>query len=282
MKVEKSYPSIGQAIILAFMLIVLQIVFGIVMAIASLIAGLKVPAGDPFLIGIVNLVAFAIIVLWVLRRGKRTFRDLIALLPFRLVILVPLISLLFGLGIVASEADNILRYCFPLPEFLASLYQDLRSGGIASLITLAVVAPLTEEFLFRGVFLRSFLARYSAIKAILCSAILFSLFHLSPYQYFSGFITGIVFGWLFLRTRSLWPCIIAHALYNSQDFIVAALLPIEIPGYTSSTATLAKLQFQPMWFNITGLVLLGLGILGLARTLSFGGTKAEQANPADS
>jgi CAAX amino terminal protease family. len=69
--------------------------------------------------------------------------------------------------------------------------------------------------LFRGVILRGFLRRYSRTFAILWSAALFGIAHLNLYQFMTAFAIGVVGGWLYERCRSLWPCILLHATYNS-------------------------------------------------------------------
>jgi membrane protease YdiL (CAAX protease family) len=41
------------------------------------------------------------------------------------------------------------------------------------------------------------------------------LAHLNLYQLVIGFTLGMIAGWLYERTRSLWPCILLHGSYNS-------------------------------------------------------------------
>jgi len=267
MDISARYPGLGHAIILTIVLLGLQLFASFFVVIAFIIVGRDFTAADPLIVIVANVVAFSVVLLWVRLWGRRPFGEFIPLRPFRPIILLPLVPLLLGLGIAASEADNVLRYFLPVPEFLVKLLEGLRSGGIAPIVATIIVAPSTEEFLFRGVFLGSFLTRYSFRKALLWSAILFTLSHLNPYQFFSAFVTGLAFGWLFQRTRSLWPCVIAHALYNAQIMVVPKLLAFEIPGFTCSTAAPGEAQFQPVWLDAIGLVLLAIGIVGLAKTL---------------
>jgi len=142
---DSKYPGIGHATVLTIALIAVQLVMSIVVVIAFIIVGRDFSATDPLMISIGNVVAFSAALLWVRLWGRRTFRELIPLRSFRPIILVPLVPLLPGLGIAASEADNILRYFLPVPEFIDRLYEGLRSGGIASIIALAVVAPFTHH-----------------------------------------------------------------------------------------------------------------------------------------
>ena len=90
------------------------------------------------------------------------------------------------------------------------------SGGVISVDhDLPRRTHAVEEMLCRGVILRSFLRQYGRWPAIVGSALLFGVSHMNIYQCVAGFITGVVLGWLYERTRSLWPCILLHASYNT-------------------------------------------------------------------
>jgi membrane protease YdiL (CAAX protease family) len=73
-----------------------------------------------------------------------------------------------------------------------------------------------EEMLFRGLVLRSFLQQYPRWASILGSACIFGFAHLNIYQFIVGTIVGLILGWLYERSRSLWPCILLHGAYNSS------------------------------------------------------------------
>ncbi len=107
---------------------------------------------------------------------------------------------------------------FPADEISLQVLEQSMQPGWDAFITICVIAPLIEEMLFRGIILRGFLACYSSHTAILLSAILFALAHLNIYQIPVAFILGVFSAWLFVRTQSLWPSIIAHAIYNSGAF----------------------------------------------------------------
>lgn len=120
-----------------------------------------------------------------------------------------------------------------------------------------MVASLTEELLVRGLILRGFLGHYRARKAILASAIFFAVLHLNPWQFIGATALGVLFAWWFIQTRSMLPCFLGHAFANALPLTASVLLPFEIPGYTSDFRTV---QFQPLWFDLMGLV---LGVIGI-------------------
>ena len=79
-----------------------------------------------------------------------------------------------------------------------------------------VVAPILEESLYRGVLLRVLLQRFGARYAIAFSASLFALIHfdLSLLGFASLLLSGSIFGWLLVRSKSLLPAVVAHASWN--------------------------------------------------------------------
>ena len=91
------------------------------------------------------------------------------------------------------------------------------TGAFAVLLTVVVVAlvgPVLEEVLLRGVVLGAVAARLGAWPAIIACAIAFALLHASLWSLLPLTVLGIGAGWLAVRSRSLWPAIIAHVLYN--------------------------------------------------------------------
>ena len=56
---------------------------------------------------------------------------------------------------------------------------------------------------------------HKAWVAIIASALIFGVVHGNPAQIPFAFLLGVMFGWLYYRTRSLLPGIIGHVLNNS-------------------------------------------------------------------
>jgi membrane protease YdiL (CAAX protease family) len=99
--------------------------------------------------------------------------------------------------------------------FQLDLINDItRDFSIGFYLKALIVAPIVEEYLFRGIILNGFLNRYSPAKAIIITTILFPLMHLNPMQYLVTFLLGMLLGWYYYKTRSLLTCIIVHAFSN--------------------------------------------------------------------
>lgn len=87
-----------------------------------------------------------------------------------------------------------------------------------------VVAPLVEEPVFRGILFRQLAGRLPWWLADIVSALVFAAYHV-PLWLARGrgvtlasaawvFAAGLVFGWVFWKTRSLGAAALVHALHN--------------------------------------------------------------------
>ena len=86
---------------------------------------------------------------------------------------------------------------------------------------MVILLPVGEEILFRGIAYIGFAGRFGQTKGILLSAFLFAVLHGYLRSFvplvLGGipiFIMGLALAWLYIRAKSLIPCIITHSLVN--------------------------------------------------------------------
>ena len=92
---------------------------------------------------------------------------------------------------------------------------DSYAALTATLIAAVVIAPVCEEFLYRGFLFRGLQNRFGPWVSALISSAIFATYHwYSPAGWVSVFMFGMLLCWVTRRCGTLWPCIIAHALYN--------------------------------------------------------------------
>jgi membrane protease YdiL (CAAX protease family) len=84
----------------------------------------------------------------------------------------------------------------------------------------AVLAPIVEEFLFRGLLYRYLRKRRSRTFAIVLTAGLFAVAHLVPTLIPSLFVFGIFLAWVVERYGSLYPAMALHSLNNLTSILV--------------------------------------------------------------
>lgn len=88
--------------------------------------------------------------------------------------------------------------------------------GLVRMIVVPISA-LSQEVLMRGYLVTRLMDLWGyRWVAVLISAVGFSLWHV--YQGWTGpaatLVDGLIFATVLLKTRSVWPCVIAHATYN--------------------------------------------------------------------
>jgi uncharacterized protein len=91
-----------------------------------------------------------------------------------------------------------------------------------------ILAPLAEEFFFRGFLLRVLAERTNLWVGVILSGVLFGMVHLPSGDWIGVIVLsafGIALAGLFLLTSSLIPCIMLHALHNSISFGFTKELP---------------------------------------------------------
>lgn len=215
LKPKPKFPTIAQAWYITLMLFVTTVV--VVGALAMLIKdqqALKDFLGYTIPLGVVCVT--------VLMFQKHEFDAKFTTLFRRFDIQIIPFLLLFVLGF--GYAGDYITSLIPMPEFMRKLFEQMLSFSIWGFLMVCIAAPLLEEILCRGIFLRSFLKNYSANKAILWSAIIFAVIHLNPWQAIPAFVLGYFMGWLFFKTQSLLPTIIVHFLNNVVAYVTAGIL----------------------------------------------------------
>jgi len=88
----------------------------------------------------------------------------------------------------------------------------------------AVAAPIAEELFFRGFVYQSYARRYPPLVAAVLSAVLFALLHVNLAAFLPIFVMGLFLAWLFQRTGSLVPGMVAHGLNNAIAFTLLYLV----------------------------------------------------------
>lgn len=124
----------------------------------------------------------------------------------------PYIIIGFPLCLLAGFITNIVSE-FLKNNHVYSLQPDNLSQPNLLFFTV-IVAPIVEEFVCRGVIL-GLLRKYGDKFAIFISAILFGLIHANIEQFIYAFLIGLYFGFVLIKTKSLWTTILLHSFLNA-------------------------------------------------------------------
>ena len=94
---------------------------------------------------------------------------------------------------------------------------------IALFIGTALVPPLVEEFAMRNVVMQP-LRKYGNTFAIICSALVFGVFHGTPTQIPFAILCGLFLGYAVIATDCIWIGVIIHAIVNGLSCCYYAIL----------------------------------------------------------
>jgi sodium transport system permease protein len=125
---------------------------------------------------------------------------------------------------LSNELLSRLDWFFPPPpEGVQKMLGSLNDPSIPwwlPLLALAVAPAVCEELAFRGFILSGLQRARSPWAPILLSAVAFGIIHLIPQQVFNGMLLGVVIGLMAVNSRSLYPCILFHFLFNGTHVLL--------------------------------------------------------------
>jgi membrane protease YdiL (CAAX protease family) len=146
---------------------------------------------------------------------------------------ITLLAVATGLGFWVGSLGLLELQSFFWPpaegyvETFRRLHEALRPRGpldlLASVGAIALLPAVCEEILLRGVVLPSLRPALGAAGAVAASSLLFALIH-DAYRMPFTFAVGLGLGALRVRTGSLVPPVLAHALLNTTTFLAAWVL----------------------------------------------------------
>jgi len=98
------------------------------------------------------------------------------------------------------------------------------TGFLVNLLMIAVIAAVGEELIFRGILVRLFHEWTGNIHvAVFLPAFLFSALHLQFFGFLPRMVLGLMLGYVFIFSGSLWVPILVHFLNNALAVILAFL-----------------------------------------------------------
>lgn len=110
------------------------------------------------------------------------------------------------------------------PDILVPEPLDIERLGSGAFLVVNVaiavlVGPFAEEVFFRGFLLAALVPALGTFRAAVLASVLFAAAHVDVGVMVPFFFTGLLLSWLYLRTRSIWPPMLAHAGQNALAII---------------------------------------------------------------
>lgn len=217
-------------LLLAFLVINLGVGLGAI-ALAQLF---HLPSDDPLLADFVYCATFVLTCIWSWRRGQQAhlqmrrlwgnwraaipWGSLLRVVPALVVLSIgTTLLMIYLISWLAPElAESMLHSLGEEDRETAwpQMYQGLRW------LSIGVVAPITEEWLFRGILLHRWGLKWGLSRGLLASSGVFGLLHPNPVGLT---VFGLVMGLFYLQTRSLTLPVLAHALNNLLALALGSL-----------------------------------------------------------
>jgi uncharacterized protein len=128
-------------------------------------------------------------------------------------------------GVVAAIIQLVLGKSFENPQlpFLVPAGSSVL-GGIAMLLLGGLLAPLAEEFFFRGFLYQWLRQRWGVAPGIIISSLIFGIMHGDWAVGGAAFVLGIILAYSFEKSKSLWSNFIIHAINNSVKIALLYIL----------------------------------------------------------
>lgn len=253
-----SGPSFGEACLL---LVVLLAVTGA--GLLLILIGQRGAEQDILLLGIVEILAITVVLLIGRRMAAVPAFEIFLLQAPRPWMIAAMVPLAAACAVVLPVLDTWLPTIKPMPDDLMLHQMRLLYPGASwmwlRVIGSAVIAiPIAEELLYRALFLRGFHIHYRPLTALVLSAALFTVTHFNPWAIGSIFIAGMILGWLYIKSGSLWPSILLHALYNLSAVFFVHHAVNQAGGVDDAQAFL---NLEPFWWERPQIVAIGVAVL---------------------
>lgn len=200
-----------------------------------------------------GLIAISLIILRYCR-----IREMFTLVPKKAFVLslVMAISALFAFDMLFQVLD--------IPDIFEQQFLEMTKSW-AGFIGICIVGPIMEEIMMRRVIMTEIAKATGHVWwGIIISAAIFSVIHGNPIQMVFALPAGIIFGWLYHKTGSLFVPICIHIINNTISFFA---LKFNLDFQISLSSTLGTIIF---------LVLTVISIVSIIRIHTFYSDKTQE------
>lgn len=176
----------------------------------------------------------------------------------------PLIGGIVALSFIAgafmqlplAEVGNLVQEVWPASfDELARRHRLINPktwwAGVSTLLALVLVAPVTEELLFRGWLLQDLKEQYGKTRALFWSSALFGLVHIEAAAILYAALGGLVLGAVALRTKSTLASIAMHAGVNSLPLLLPTRL-VRIEGFNTLSHQVEHISWWLLLLSVVG------------------------------
>lgn len=129
-----------------------------------------------------------------------------------------LVSVYISLGV----EDVFTKYGYSTEVQDMDGYAVTKLGFVISIVYTCIIAPVTEEFFFRGMLLKVF-SKANQRFAVFATAVFFGLAHGNLPQFLLAFLLGLFLAHITLKHGSIIPSIVVHIFVNTFVTVMGEL-----------------------------------------------------------
>lgn len=138
----------------------------------------------------------------------------------RLIVLFLECEFIMYIGNIIGTA---LSYVFSFGKATNPVLGLMTGDVLLRMIVVSIVAPIIEELFFRKILMDRVL-KFGEKTAIIFSAFTFAMFHMNLYQMFYAFGVGLIFAYIYAKTRNVKYTIGFHIIINFFGGVIAPLI----------------------------------------------------------
>lgn len=211
--------------------------------------------------------------------GSIAFSEAIFLIPVLVILVMDRFEPLRGIKLRPIGMPTILwtllltLLLFPVVMLMNVLTQYLVPNAVAgalmnatslpiwvSLLYFAVLPPVVEEYIFRGVLFQYF--RPTGLwKTAILTGLMFGLAHLNLNQFLYAFVIGIFWVMLDEATGSIFSSMLSHSIVNGANVCLMYFLASNLPENLVGAVQQAKTDMPSMVFMIILAVIAGACVI---------------------
>ncbi|WP_390882210.1 type II CAAX prenyl endopeptidase Rce1 family protein [Chryseobacterium indoltheticum] len=105
--------------------------------------------------------------------------------------------------------------------FIINGMEDATSINFAYLLMSVIVAPVLEEFFYRGVILNNLIKNKSVKYSVLTIVVIFTISHFNFASIVGLVLLSIVTSFLFIMWKNIFYCILFHVMFNFSTYILS-------------------------------------------------------------
>ena len=178
------------------------------------------------LYSIINILFFGI---WFLRDSRSNKNELV---PRRGDFgVVPAICLVVGLyaGTITGNGLLLVTGVYDNGDFYNELTEIFAKAPLfLEILTVAIVAPITEELIFRGLIFKNLRRKYNFWLASIITTLIFVIAHGNVYQGLAIFPISMFFAYLYERFGKIWVPMVAHIWNNLLATIMGRMISQDV------------------------------------------------------